>query len=129
MKESLCELPAFTMAQDLCEAQLTCTRIVPILGKAALKVPLGKANRRMPARGSCPQRMQQRPTWRKCGSSQLHGTEGRTLLTEHLINFQFENCTHINTQSMTRASSRRQRAFHGKGRGKKEEEETHEQNP
>lgn len=69
----------------------------------------------MPPRGSCPQRKQQRPIWRKPGSSQPHRTEGRPLLMEHLIHFQFENCTHINTQPITRASSRGQRAFHGNG--------------
>jgi hypothetical protein len=45
--------------------------------------------------------------------------EVRLLSMEHLINFQSENCTHINTKSITRASGRRQRAFHGKGRKKK----------
>lgn len=71
----------------------------------------------MPARGSCPQKKQQRPTWRKPGGSQPHRTEGRPLLMEHFIHFQSENCTHINTQPMTRASGRKQRAFHGNGGG------------
>lgn len=114
-------LSGFTLAQDLWEAWLTCTRIVSSLGKAVSKVPLGNANRRMPARGSCPQGKQQRPTWRRPGSSQpaSQSLEVRLLSMEHLVNFQSENCAHINTLSITRASGRRQRAFHGKGRGKK----------
>lgn len=73
------------------------------------------------SQGQLPQGKQQRPTWRRPGNSQLasQGLEVRLLPMEHLVNFQSENCAHINTLSITRASGRRQRAFHGKGRGKK----------
>lgn len=98
-------LPGFTMAQDLWEAQLTCTRIVPSLGKAAFKVPLGEPIDRCQPGAAAHRESSKDPHGGELGEPDDR-VGGRLLSIEHLINFQPESCTHINTQSITRASGK-----------------------